>query len=224
MRLDDISGRLQTPADGGFGFRQGVLVAYDAATGSNSVNLAGGILTDLPILIDSDGVNLVPGDAIVLLKLKSSLAIMGRVVTPGSGQVNRAANKFEVFDAVVSAGGFAVSTTPTTQQSVTLRPPAWATHAEVMCNVHGIARNTSASTGFISLNAQSPVLGTSAGFFAFAPANEYIGLTLCASLRFSFAANQVPFLVSAQIASNTAFTADANNAVYLSGVVTWSAP
>ena len=59
---------------------KGVLDAYDSGTGENTVSVAGGTLENLPRL--DTGVTLTAGDVVVLIRLRSSWAILGRIVAP----------------------------------------------------------------------------------------------------------------------------------------------
>jgi hypothetical protein len=87
MRSDDLTGLLQPTPDPS-AFRQGQIVTFDPATGANTVNVAGALLTDLPLLNIGDTVNLLPDDVVVLIKYGASWAILGRVVTPGSASLS----------------------------------------------------------------------------------------------------------------------------------------
>lgn len=66
-------------------YRQGTILTFDPATGNNTVNLAGAVLTNLPVVNIGDSVTLRPGDAILIGKMNHAMFILGRVVPAGSG-------------------------------------------------------------------------------------------------------------------------------------------
>lgn len=100
---DDLAPYL-LPEKQDFGYRQGVVVAWDALTGTNVVNVDGRDLVDLDILATSDSIFLGPGDPVLLLQFRSTLCIMGRIAPAGTGQLG-------VRSAEDAATGFVVSGT-----------------------------------------------------------------------------------------------------------------
>lgn len=72
-------------------YRQGVVLTFDQATLSNTVNVGGTVLTDLPLLGVGESTLLVPGSVVGIINVSAtggaaSWAILGRLVTPGSAQ------------------------------------------------------------------------------------------------------------------------------------------
>lgn len=134
-RSDDLTGLL-LPPDPTTPFRQGVVVEYNSLTGRNKILVGGNtvadgaVLEDLPILNIGDTVNLVPNDVVVLMKYLDSWAIMGRVITPGSGTL--AANV--VATQTLSAGnitGVTLSGADTIiAQTADFTVPAWANRCD----------------------------------------------------------------------------------------------
>jgi hypothetical protein len=88
MRSDDLV-PLLTPARGvpsgpPVGFRQGVIVTWDAETAENTVLVAGAIMENLPILNTSEASILTAGDVVGVLTAGPTWAIMGRFTYPGT--------------------------------------------------------------------------------------------------------------------------------------------
>lgn len=73
-----------TAAAGDIGYRQGLILDWDAATGNNRVAAGGAILSNLKALSPSGSVILGPGVQVVIVKIKSAWFILGRVIAPGS--------------------------------------------------------------------------------------------------------------------------------------------
>lgn len=132
------------PAAGGEPFRQGVITAFNPATGANTVEVGGAVLEDLPILVGGDTVNFGPGDVVILLKFRSSWAILGRVVVPGNEALTAAAVDFYAGGNTVS--GFTVINTDATQGSLTIPTPAWANSLLIMATVNMTLNNGSGSS------------------------------------------------------------------------------
>jgi hypothetical protein len=66
------------------GFRQGVVLAWNQDTAENTVQVAGSILTDLPILNTSEAQLLEPGAVVGIMTAGSSWFVMGRITVPGT--------------------------------------------------------------------------------------------------------------------------------------------
>jgi len=127
-------------------FHQGLVKQWNQSTGENVVEVGGTELPDLPALNISDLVIISPGDAVGILKYKSTMFILGRIVLPNSDQLGNAAIAFASNSA--SAFNFAMTTTETTKASITLVAPTWADEALVSANVHLTAQNTTAGIDF----------------------------------------------------------------------------
>ncbi len=80
--FDDLVPLLTPRPVPGVGLRKGVLAAYDTGTGANTVTVDGTDLIDLPRL--DTGVTLAEGDVVLLLRYRSSWAILGRIVGPST--------------------------------------------------------------------------------------------------------------------------------------------
>lgn len=81
MRSDDLVPLLAGASEADVGFRQGKIVAWDAQTGANTVELGGQQFTDLPVL-SASGISLSVGDVVGLLRYRSTYLILGRINTP----------------------------------------------------------------------------------------------------------------------------------------------
>lgn len=150
---------LFAPAAGSEAFRQGVILAFDTATGTNQVQVGGAVLSNLPILVGGDTVNFAPGDAVILLKFRSSWAILGRIVVPGSDNLTAAAVAF-FADGGYSGDpgglglGFNITTTWQTHTLMTVPVPTWANSALVSAQSWVLAFNTSGASTLLKCRTQ----------------------------------------------------------------------
>lgn len=78
--FEDLAPLLVPKPQPGLGIRKAVLTAYDAGTGANTVTVDEVDLVDLPRL--DTGAALAAGDVVLLLRYRSSWAILGRIVSP----------------------------------------------------------------------------------------------------------------------------------------------
>lgn len=125
-------------------FRQGVIVAFDPATGANQVSVGGAVLVDLPILVGGDTVNFAPGDVVILLKYRSSWAIFGRIVVPGSDALTATAVSFAGGGA--SSGAFTITSSFSTPAEVNVPTPVWANSLVLYAISTVIVSNTSGAS------------------------------------------------------------------------------
>lgn len=123
-------------------FRQGTVLTFNAATGANTVNVGGAVLTNLPVLVGGDTVNLGPGDAVIVLKYQQSWAILGRIVVPGSEDLTAAAVAFGGAGSSV-LGGWRPTTVATAVLSNTVDVPVWADEALVLGTATSTVNNNS---------------------------------------------------------------------------------
>lgn len=132
MRGDDLVDLLRPAPDPAVGLRQGVITAFDQTTGQNTVNVAGGVLTNLPILSGSESLEYAPGDVVVLLRLRSSWCILGRIVVPGA---TLAPSALSIDSFTTQGNGFTLDTFGAgglVKASGTLTVPPWANRAAVL--------------------------------------------------------------------------------------------
>lgn len=93
-RSDDEARRLVKPPPPELGMRQGVVVEWDAADGSNVIDVGGELLTDLKMINLSDAPNVRVGDVVAVTRWQYTYFIIGRVVTAGSSDFGSAAIEF----------------------------------------------------------------------------------------------------------------------------------
>lgn len=148
-RASDITPLFKQAAVG-LEFRQGVIVTWDEASGTNSVNVGGTVLTNLPALNIGDFVHLAPDDVVGILKAGQTYMIMGRVILPGAVDPNRATVDFET--ATAQASNFGVSTTLVAKVSLTLHPPSWCDEAAIMVGQHGVIINSTGTADYAELH------------------------------------------------------------------------
>lgn len=83
----DITTLFPQDGEAEMGFRQGVVLSFDPVTGENTIIVGGTVLTDVPILNMSGATLLLAGDVVGLLRSQTTYFIVGRIVTPGEGQL-----------------------------------------------------------------------------------------------------------------------------------------
>lgn len=161
-RADDLVPLLTPPAASG-DFRQGVVKAWDEATGTNTVVMGGTELNDLPCLTLGDFVLLQPGDVVLLARFGSTYFILGRVLLPSGVDRNRSTVDF-ASDGTF-ARNFSVSTTSTAKATVTIPVPAWADEAAIigmgMATFHN--DTTTPSFGYVKIGVTTGSFVTNGG-------------------------------------------------------------
>lgn len=142
--IDDLAPLFaKDPQD--WGFRQGTIVAWNVFTGLSTVRVGGATLTDVPFLSQAGQVQYLPGDAVLLIRFKSSWAIVGRYVSPGG---NAAIGRyFELTGAATGTvfSGFSLSTSFVTKATLDINVPVWASIATVTATLMAQAINSTAS-------------------------------------------------------------------------------
>lgn len=128
-----ISDNLATLFDAGqpgVRFRQGTILTWNANTGANTVDLAGGTLTNVPILNTGEAIALKAGHIVGLLGQGSAWFIVGRVTPPNDPNFASASVAFaSEWD---FQQGFSVGTGDQTKATATIAVPAWADQAAVI--------------------------------------------------------------------------------------------
>jgi hypothetical protein len=110
MSLDDLTTLFadDPSARPPFNFRQGVVAAWDADTGLNSIDVGGQLLQDVPVMNTGEAIALKVGHVVGLLTWGHSWFIIGRITVPGSADFAAASVAFDAGGA--EAFGFAVPT------------------------------------------------------------------------------------------------------------------
>lgn len=120
MRADDLAPLLAKPGVPEVGFGQGVLLSWDSTSGSNTVQLGGATLTDLPMLAAST-IQLAAGDVVGLLRVRSQYFILGRISPAGGGALTSQAAYVPTLEGTTS-GTYTNLTTPGPSVSVYVGP------------------------------------------------------------------------------------------------------
>lgn len=131
-------------------FRQGEILTFNPATGTNTVRLGGAVLTNLPILVGGDTVNFDQGDAVILLKYQSSWAILGRIVSAGSEALTSAAVDFYA-NTVINATPANITQAHQTFAQQEIPTPSWADSMLIMSITHAVVANTSGASDSVRL-------------------------------------------------------------------------
>lgn len=176
MRSDDLSLLLRPQQDPGTPFRQGTVLTYNVNDGSNTIDVGGATLTDVPLLNISDVTLLSPGDVVVLMKMRESWAIMGRVVIPGSEVL--ATGAIRTATAGATDSGFEVEDDWTTIASNSLNVPGWANRVLVMIVVRATVVNTSGADSFVAVRGR---IGGQTGGWGYSGIPDNTQITLCES-------------------------------------------
>lgn len=75
---------LLTPPVQNLGYRQGQVVAWNSSDGTNQIRVGDSILTNLPLITQTDLLSLRPNDPVAIIKYNDSYAILGKIRKGGS--------------------------------------------------------------------------------------------------------------------------------------------
>lgn len=219
---EDLTELLQPPAAPDSGFRQGVIRSFNASTGANTVEVAGALLTDLPLLSGSESLEYAPGNVVVLLRLRSSWAILGRVVTPGGVLAPSAIGTAYVAE---SSTNFALSTTWTAKTSGTFTVPVWANRVLVSAAASASVENTSAANDFANIRIDVGGVAGSSNYAAVTAAGTYPARYAHVGANWAREWTAVPggtYTIAAEMKSTTgAWAADTDNIVSVHATATF---
>lgn len=85
MRSSDLSPFLHpAPAGDPLGFHQGTVVAWDNASNTNTIDVGGTQLTNVPVLNAGTVQALTAGQVVALLTWQGSWFVLGRLTPPGT--------------------------------------------------------------------------------------------------------------------------------------------
>lgn len=147
MRSSDLSTLFGATAAGAQ-LGQGVILSWDPNTGSNTVDWAGTILTDVPMLNTAEAITFKPGHVVVLLGQGGSWFIIGRVTKPGDPSFASASVAFDAKNAQFT--NFGLTTSLVNDAFVNINVPAWADQMAVMAIGSCTLVNTTATADFAS--------------------------------------------------------------------------
>ncbi len=159
---------LGTPDDG-VGFRQGTVVAWNSSNGQNTILVAGGTLTDVPILNTSEAIALQAGHTVGLLTFNGSWFILGRITKPTDPDFASASVAFGGLG--VSANNFSITTSLAIKASGTIDVPAWADEAVVLLTANATVANTSVNPFYATMQAYIDGIAGGTASFGISAAN-----------------------------------------------------
>jgi hypothetical protein len=147
MITDDLS-TLFDAGDPAVRFRQGTVLTWNANTGANTIDLAGGTLTNVPMMNIGEAISLKAGHVVGLLGQGSTWFIIGRITLPGDPNF---ASASIAFDGVhTSATNFSVTTTHSNKVTSSIAVPGWADEVLVMMTTQISLANSSAGGFYAS--------------------------------------------------------------------------
>lgn len=109
---DDLAPVLAPQPGPGVGYRQGIIREWNPATAENVVDVAGTLLTNLPILNTNEALLLAPDDVVGILTAGPSWCILGRLTIPGTAA---AASALSMVSSGIAAGVVNTAQTTTSQ-------------------------------------------------------------------------------------------------------------
>lgn len=168
----------------GVRFRQGTILTWNAETGANTVDLAGGTLTDVSILNTSEAIALKQGHVVGLIGQGSTWMILGRVTPPGDP--NFAASSVAFGGAGASVSNFALSTSATDIVTDTIAVPSWADEAIVLATGNCMLINTRPAIDFGTCQVRIDGIGGGSiqnGFSPFGDASGNYAQSIAASAQ-----------------------------------------
>lgn len=175
--ITDNLAPLFTPAAPGVRFRQGTILTWNSQTGQNTIDVAGGTLTDVPVLNTSEAIALKAGHIVGLLVMGSVAFILGRVTPPNDPNFAAASVAFD--GAGVTGTNFAITTSQVAYASSTLDVPAWADEAIVLATGNCQLTNTRPAVDFATIQVFIDGTGgggSQTGFSAFGSGdNNFVG-------------------------------------------------
>lgn len=211
---------LFTPSSPGVRFGQGMITAWDPATGQNTIEWSGGTLTDVPVLNTGEAIALRPGRVVGMLGQGLTWFIIGRITPPNDPDFASASVGFSAENGQATA--FAVGTTLATKSSCTLDVPVWADEVAIIAVGACTLVNTTATADFASCavfidGVTGP--GIQMGYQATPSAiNQHLQAMTVSSARVYPVAGGATILCEMQIRAVTAWAAHASNIAEISAI------
>lgn len=199
--------------------RQGTILTWDPANGNNTVDLAGGVLTNVGILNTGEAIALKAGHVVGLLGQGSTWFILGRVTMPGDPQFASASVAFASDSAFTS--NFTVPNALATRASVSLPVPSWADEAAVIATATASVLNRTAVDDYCFLTTLIDGFGGIASGSTFNKVSEWQSFqNLTANYSDVVTSPGATISVVAQLGTNngTSWVADTGNRCALSAI------
>lgn len=136
------------PTGPGVQFGQGLITAWNAATGENTVEWAGGTLTNVPILNTGEAVALRAGHVVGMLGQGLTWFIIGRITPANDPNFAGASLSFAAKNGQFT--NFGLTTSLINDAFVILDVPAWADEVAVIAMGACTLVNTTATADFAS--------------------------------------------------------------------------
>lgn len=216
FRSEDLAPLLVPPPGPALGFRTGTVVAWNVTTGANTINVAGTELADLPILNNTDVVDIEPGDVVAVMRAGASYFILGRILIPGAASLARGADKLET--AFKQDSGFALATGAGTAYTLASGiVPEGYTRVISISTLNVSAKNTTAAADSLECGFSFGTGGTrQAG-----PAGTFVATSLQTATASAMTPGD-PWSISYVLkSSGAAWPADPGNSLYASSLLIW---
>lgn len=144
---DDLA-PLFDKSEPGVRFRQGTILAWNPATGENTIDVAGGQLTNVPVLNTSEAIALKAGHVVGLLGQGMAWFIIGRITPPNDPSFAGASLSFSAANGQFT--NFGLTTSLVNDAFVNLAVPTWADEAAFFVVGACTLVNTTAAADFAS--------------------------------------------------------------------------
>lgn len=223
MGVTDNLASLFPPASAGAQLGQGVILTWDSSTGSNTVDWAGTVLTDVPILNTAEAITLKPGHVVVLLGQGGSWFIIGRVTKPGDPDFAGASVAFSAKNGQFT--NFGLTTSLVNDAFVMIDVPLWADEAAFFVVGACTIVNPNATQDFVSCAVfidGNTGPGIQQGIAAGSPvpaSNQHMQSLTVSSTRVQAVTGGTQIQCDLRIRSNTnAFAAHASNIAEISAM------
>jgi len=218
--ITDNLATLFAAAQPGVRFRQGTVLTWNANTGENTIDLAGGTLTNVPILNTAEAIALKAGHVVGLLGQGSAWFVIGRVTAPNSADFAGASVAFAGEGE--SAANFALSTSSTAKVTGSLTVPAWADEAIVLATSNMSLWNTRAVVDFATASIAIDGSGGGTVQAGFAPdgnaSGNYLVAMACSAQRLITGPGSTISLETRIWSNGAAWSAHPNNLVNLDAI------
>lgn len=222
MITDDLTPLFDKDAPG-VRFRQGTLLAWDAANGTNTVDVAGGTLTDVPVLNTGEAIALKAGHVVGLLGQGMTWFIIGRITPPNDPSFAGASVAFAAKNGQFT--NFGLTTSLVNDAFVMLDVPSWADEAAFFAVGACTIVNPNATQDFVSCAVfidSNPGPGVQQGIAAGSPvpaSNQHMQSLTVSSTRVQAVTGGTQIQCDLRIRSaNNAFAAHASNIAEISAM------